>query len=162
VRDEVLHKPGKLTREEYEEVQQHPLIGDRIIAGVKPFERLRAAVRHHHERWDGTGYPDRLAREAIPLAARILAVADACDAMMFARRDRPARTPIDIDAAFTREAGRQFDPQVVRAFMAVRHEVYPPIYQKGVGESAFHAVENIVAHLPDPSAPRLPPGDPRE
>lgn len=159
IRDEVLQKPGKLTREEYEEVQQHPLIGDRIVASIKPFERLRAGVRHHHERYDGNGYPDRLAKEQIPLAARILCVADACDAMMAARRYRPARTPVEIDAVFTKEAGRQFDPLVVRAFMAIRHEIYPPIYQKGVGDSAFHAIENIVDNMTDASAMQLPPAE---
>lgn len=156
VRDEVLQKPGKLTREEYEEVQKHPAVGDRIVASIKPFDRLRGAVRHHHERWDGNGYPDRLTRDEIPLLARIIAVADACDAMMSARRYRPGRSPIDIDAVFTAEAGKQFDPLVVRAFMAVRHDVYPPIYQKGIGDSAFHAIENIVDSLTDtgPSLPR--------
>jgi len=157
IRDEVLQKPGKLTREEYEEVQQHPLIGDRIVASIKPFERLRAGVRHHHEWYDGGGYPERLAKEQIPLVARILCVADACDAMMAARRYRPARTPVEIDAVFTKEAGRQFDPLVVRAFMAIRHEIYPPIYQKGVGESAFHAIENIVDKMADASAMQIPP-----
>lgn len=157
VRDELLQKPGKLTREEMEEVQQHPLIGDRIVASIKPFDRLRAAVRHHHERFDGGGYPDKLAKDEIPLIARILCLADACDAMMSARRYRPARTPVEIDGVFTREAGRQFDPIVVRAFMAVRHEIYPPIYQKGLGESAFHAIENIVDNMTDASAMQLPP-----
>lgn len=159
IRDEVLQKPGKLTREEYEEVQQHPLIGDRIVASIKPFERLRPGVRHHHERYDGGGYPARLAREEIPLAARILCVADACDAMMSSRRYRPGRTPIEIDAIFTKEAGRQFDPLIIRAFMAVRHEIYPPIYQKGLGDSAFHALQNIVDNMTDASAMQLPPAD---
>jgi HD domain len=157
VRDEVLQKAGRLTREEYEEVQQHPAIGDRIVASIKPFDRLRGAVRHHHERWDGGGYPDRLGRDEIPLLARVLAVADACDAMMSPRRYRPGRSPVDIDATFTREAGQQFDPTVVKAFMAVRHEIYPPIYQKGIGESAFHAIENIVDNLTDSTGLKLPP-----
>ena len=156
LRDEVLQKPGKLTREEYEEVQQHPVVSDRIVASIKPFERLRGAVRHHHERWDGKGYPDRLGREEIPLLARVLAVADACDAMMSPRRYRPGRSPIEIDATFTKETGRQFDPAVVKAFMAIRHEVYPPIYQKGIGDSAFHAIENIVQDLTDTTGVKLP------
>lgn len=157
VRDDLLQKPGRLSREEFEEVQQHTLLGDRIVASIKPFDRLRNAVRHHHERWDGTGYPDQLARDQIPLSARILAVADACDAMMAARRYRPGRSPVEIDATFTREAGRQFDPQVVKAFMAIRHEVYPPIYQKGIGDSAFHAIENIM-ESPTESTVRLSDG----
>jgi HD-GYP domain-containing protein (c-di-GMP phosphodiesterase class II) len=157
VRDEVLQKVGRLSREEYEEIQQHPVIGDRIVASIKPFDRLRGAVRHHHERWDGAGYPDRLGKDEIPLLARVLAVADACDAMMSPRRYRPGRSPIDIDATFNREAGQQFDPTVVKAFMAVRHEIYPPIYQKGIGESAFHAIENIVDNLTESTGVKLPP-----
>ncbi len=156
IRDEVLQKPGKLAREEYEEVQQHPVVGERVVASIKPFDRLRGGVRHHHERWDGTGYPDRLGREDIPLIARVLAVADACDAMMSHRRYRPARSPVEIDAVFTRESGRQFDPAVVKAFMAVRHEIYPPIYQKGIGDSAHHAIDHIVDNLTDATMERLP------
>jgi hypothetical protein len=156
VRDDLLQKPGKLTPEEMTEVRQHALVGDRIVASIRPFERLRPAVRNHHERWDGTGYPDRLAGEAIPVLARVLGVADACDAMMSPRRYRAARTPLEIDRIFTAEAGRQFDPATVRAFMAVRHEIYPPIYQKGIGDSAYHAIEGIVDGLSDGSALRLP------
>ena len=156
LRDDVLQKPGRLTREELEELQQHPILSEQIVSSIKPFDRLRPAVRHHHERWDGAGYPDRLAREQIPLIARILAVADACDAMMSARRYRPARSPIDIDAVFQRESGKQFDPAVVQAFFAIRHEVYPPIYQKGLGESASHALDHIVENMTDASVLKLP------
>jgi HD-GYP domain-containing protein (c-di-GMP phosphodiesterase class II) len=156
LRDDVLQKPGRLTREELEELQQHPILSERIVQSIKPFDRLKPAVRHHHERWDGEGYPDRLAREQIPLIARILAVADACDAMMSARRYRPAKSPIDIDAVFQRESGKQFDPAVVQAFFAIRHEVYPPIYQKGLGESASHALDHIVENMTDASVLKLP------
>ncbi len=157
LRDDVLQRPGKLSREEMDEVRQHPLISDRIVASIKPFERLRQAVRHHHERYDGTGYPDRLAKDDIPILARILAVADACDAMMSPRRYRPAHSPIDIDAVFASESGRQFDPLVVRAFMAIRHDIYPPIYQKGFAESALHAIDSIVDNMTEATAVKLPP-----
>lgn len=157
IRDDILQKPARLTREEYEEIQLHPTIGERVVASIKPFDRLRGAVRHHHERWDGTGYPDRLGKDEIPVLARVLAVADTCDAMMSPRRYRPARSPLDIDATFNREAGRQFDPQVVKAFMVVRHEIYPPIYQKGLGDSAFHAIDNIVESQTDGTMVPLPP-----
>ncbi len=159
LRDDVLQKPGRLNREELEELQQHPVLSERIVSSIKPFDRLRPAVRHHHERWDGEGYPDRLAREQIPLIARILAVADACDAMMSARRYRPARSPIDIDVVLQRESGKQFDPAVVKAFLAIRHEVYPPIYQKGLGESASHALDYIVENMTDASVLKLPTHD---
>jgi len=161
IRDEILQKPGRLTREEYEEIQHHPLVGERVVASIKPFDRLRPAVRHHHERWDGTGYPDRLGKDEIPVLARILAVADAVDAMMSPRRYRPGRSPLEIDAILTRESGRQFDPMAVRAFMVIRHEVYPPIYQKGIGDSAFHAIDNIVENLTDGTVVPLPPQPPR-
>jgi hypothetical protein len=163
VRDAVLQKPGKLTAEEYDEVKQHPVIGDRIVASIKPFDRLRPAVRHHHERWDGAGYPDKLAGEAIPPLARILAVADACDAMMSPRRYRPGLSPLQIDAIFAQESGRQWDPAAVVAFSVIRDQVYPPIYQKGIGESAFHALDKIVDQLGDASllkVPVLPSGQP--
>ena len=143
-RDEVLWKAGRLTDAEYEEIKQHPAIGERIVASIEPFRRLCPGVRHHHERYDGKGYPDKLAGEAIPLPARVLGVADALDAMMSPRRYRPARSPLEIDAIFEQERGKQFDPAVVTAFMAVRHEIYPPIYQKGIGESAFHAIDTLV------------------
>jgi HD-GYP domain-containing protein (c-di-GMP phosphodiesterase class II) len=152
-RDEVLWKAGKLTDSEYEEIKQHPAIGEKIVASIEPFRRLCPAVRHHHERYDGKGYPDRLAGEAIPLPARVLGVADALDAMMSPRRYRPARSPLEIDAVFAQETGKQFDPAVVTAFMAVRHEIYPPIYQKGIGESAFHAIDTLVDNQTETVAP---------
>jgi HD-GYP domain-containing protein (c-di-GMP phosphodiesterase class II) len=143
-RDDVLWKAGKLTDLEFEEIKQHPVVGERIVASIEPFRRLCPAVRGHHERYDGTGYPDRLAGEAIPLPARVLGVADALDAMMSPRRYRPARSPTEIDAVFGKETGRQFDPAVVAAFMAIRMQIYPPIFQKGIGESAFHAIDALV------------------
>lgn len=160
VRDAVLLKPGPLTDDETGEVRAHPVIGERIVARIKPFDRLRPAVRHHHERFDGRGYPDGLSGEAIPPLARVLAVADSCDAMMSPRRYRSARSPLEIDAILTTENGRQFDPQVVRAFMAIRKDVYPPIFQKGIGDSAVVALDHIVSTLTDVSMTRLPPAQP--
>jgi HD-GYP domain-containing protein (c-di-GMP phosphodiesterase class II) len=159
IRDEVLWKPGKLTVAEFEEVEQHPVIGERIVASIEPFRRLCPAVRNHHERYDGKGYPDGLAGEAIPVLARVLGVADALDAMMSPRRYRPARSPVEIDAVMIQETGKQFDPVVVAAFMAVRTQIYPPIYQKGIGESAYHAIETMVENqtetsIPVPSVPK--------
>jgi HD-GYP domain-containing protein (c-di-GMP phosphodiesterase class II) len=147
IRDEILFKPAKLTEAEFDEVRRHPVIGERMVASIEPFRRLCPAVRHHHERYDGTGYPDRIAGEAIPLLGRVLAVADSLDAMMSPRRYRPARSPVEIDRVFEQETGKQFDPAIVAAFMAVRSQIYPPIYQKGIGESAFHAIESIVENL---------------
>jgi response regulator RpfG family c-di-GMP phosphodiesterase len=119
VPNEVLAKPGPLNTDEFALVQQHTLIGAEMLAAVTFLhgEGLRV-IRSHHERWDGTGYPDRLAREDIPLSARIFAVADTIDAMT---RERPYREPVSWEAATSEvaaQSGRQFDPEVVDAFMA--------------------------------------------
>jgi response regulator RpfG family c-di-GMP phosphodiesterase len=119
VPNEVLAKPGPLSTDEFALVQQHTLIGAEMLAAVTFLhgEGLRV-IRSHHERWDGTGYPDRLAGAEIPLGARIFAVADAIDAMTGVR---PYREPVSWEAATSEiatESGRQFDPEIVDAFMA--------------------------------------------
>jgi HD-GYP domain-containing protein (c-di-GMP phosphodiesterase class II) len=143
IRDDVLQKPGPLGPEELSHIQEHVLIGDRLISNVKSLQHLRTGVRNHHERWDGTGYPDRLAGEAIPLQARILAVADSCDAMMSARPYRPGMAPERIDAVMREGAGSQWDPRIIEQFLACRHELYP-ICQRGLGDSVFAAVERAL------------------
>ncbi len=140
IRDDVLHKPAKLTPEEFAHIQEHTLIGDRIISEVRQLAYLRPAVRGHHERYDGQGYPDGLAGEAIPLTARILAVADACDAMLSARRYRPSLPAEEIERILKSGAGSQWDPKIVEHFMACREEIYS-ICQIGLGESLIAAVE---------------------
>jgi putative two-component system response regulator len=119
VPETVLGKRGPLDAREWELMQRHPLIGAQIIA---PFEFLAAgaqAVRHHHERWDGTGYPDGLAGEAIPLSARIVAVADVYDALTSARPYREALPPEDALAYVVTAAGRTLDERVVAAFVGL-------------------------------------------
>lgn len=114
--DAVLLKPGPLTEEERACVRLHSERGARMLAGVPEMEDVAAAIRYHHEHWDGAGYPAGLAGEQIPLASRIIRVADAYDAMT---SPRPFRDAFDHETAITRlreEAGRQFDPEVVRAF----------------------------------------------
>jgi HD-GYP domain-containing protein (c-di-GMP phosphodiesterase class II) len=143
VPDHVLRKPGKLTDEEFAAVQQHTLIGDRIVANVAQLAPARPAVRNHHENFDGTGYPDRLAGKDIPLLARILAVADAYDAM---NSDRPYRKGLPsarIDAVLTAGAGKQWDPEVIRHFMACKGEMFA-ICQKGIGDSVGRAVDRVL------------------
>ena len=113
----VLHKAGKLTEEEYDLVKRHPVDGANMVATLDDDE-LTAIVRHHHERLDGTGYPDGLAGDEIPLGARILAVADTFDAITSTRpyrRSNPHKKALDILAA---EAGTQLDPDAVSAFRA--------------------------------------------
>jgi HD-GYP domain-containing protein (c-di-GMP phosphodiesterase class II) len=117
VSDAILYKPGPLTAQERAVMEQHPLTGARIVADIAFLApEATAVVRSHHERWDGSGYPDRLAGDAIPLAARIFAVADVLDALTTLR---PYRQPVPISSArdlICADAGRHFDPVVVAAF----------------------------------------------
>jgi diguanylate cyclase (GGDEF)-like protein len=115
VPDEILFKPGRLTATEWQFMRQHPLIGERILNADPALRPVARLVRASHERWDGTGYPDGLAGQAIPLAARIIAVCDAFEAMRRDRIHRPARTDAQAIQELRRESGRQFDPAVVEA-----------------------------------------------
>ena len=115
--DRILRKPGKLTADEYEIVQQHVVLGDLIVRDLPDIELIRAGVRHHHERWDGDGYIDRLSGTDIPLIARILAVSDAFSAMT---TTRPYRKALDVAEALRRledAAGSQLDADLVAAFV---------------------------------------------
>jgi HD-GYP domain-containing protein (c-di-GMP phosphodiesterase class II) len=143
IRDTVLQKPGPLDENERRHMGEHPLIGDRIVAGIKLFAHLRPGVRNHHEHFDGTGYPDGLAGAAIPLMARILAVVDACDAMMSARPYRPGLGTERIDAIMRAGAGRQWDPAIVEHFLACRQDLYD-IHERGIGDSLLLAVQHLV------------------
>jgi len=123
---DVLNKPGKLTPEEWLLMKQHPVLGAEIIEKANGGIGLNSdlllvvlAVRHHHERWDGKGYPDGLRGEEIPLASRIIAVADAFDAMT---SERPYRKAMSEDAALReilRCAGTQFDPVLAEMFLKI-------------------------------------------
>ncbi len=112
----ILGKSGPLTREEWEIIKTHPLIGGQICAPVKFLRRAIPLIEAHHEKWDGSGYPRGLKGEDIPLTARIFSIVDAFDAMT---SDRPYRTPMSFEVAvaeIVRNSGTQFDPEVVRAF----------------------------------------------
>lgn len=113
VPDAVLCKPGALTAEEWSHIRRHPVEGARILSAVPFLEGATDIVLHHHERWDGGGYPDGLAGEAIPIGARLFAIADTIDAMT---SDRPYRSGLPLPAAIdevVRLAGTQFDPACV-------------------------------------------------
>ena len=116
--DAILGKPGPLTEEEWAFVRRHPVIGERIILAAPALARVAALVRSSHERWDGAGYPDALAGDAIPLGARIVAVADAYAAITAGRPYRAARAPEQALDELRRGAGTQFDPVVVEAWCA--------------------------------------------
>jgi HD-GYP domain-containing protein (c-di-GMP phosphodiesterase class II) len=142
--DELLLKPGRLTEDEFAEIRKYPVIGDRLMADIKQLEHLRPAVRNHHERFDGQGYPDRIAGQDIPLLARVVAVADAVDAMMSVRPHRPALAIGHIEKILAGGAGTQWDPSVVDHFMACRADIYA-ICQKGTEAKLVPAVEHAVA-----------------
>src|SRR6266542_835318 len=113
--EHVLRKPAKLDDDEWAQVKEHPKVGARIIDSFNQSYAVLHAIQHHHEHWNGNGYPGRLAGEAIPLSARIVGVADALDAMTSARSYQRNRTVADALEELRRSAGRQFDPVVVDA-----------------------------------------------
>jgi ribonuclease P protein subunit RPR2 len=119
VPDAILYKPEPLTPEERALMARHPEIGTQILRDVAFLGDAKAVVRHHHERWDGTGYPDGLEGAAIPLAARVFAVADTLDALTTVRPYRPAVTLDEARVTIAAGAGTQFDPAVVTAFATV-------------------------------------------
>ena len=125
VPERVLNKPGPLTAAEWRIMRTHPVIGYQLVADI-PFLRTAAqVVRCHHETFDGTGYPEGLRGEEIPLAARTFSVVDAFDAMT---ADRPYRPALSVDAAVSeleRMAGTQFDPEVVRVFAPLCERLVP-------------------------------------
>jgi putative two-component system response regulator len=147
--DALLLKPAALTADERAIVELHAARGARMLAGVPDMEEIAEAVLHHHEHYDGTGYPDALAGDAIPLASRIILVADAYDAMT---SPRPFRDPFTHEHAIkllSNGAGRQFDPEVVRAFRELGRDarVAPPLAGGWAGAQAAspraHALEEL-------------------
>ena len=117
VPDEVLRKPGPLTEHDWEVMRQHPAIGERILRAIPGLGAVARIVRHEHERWDGTGYPDGLAGPAIPIGSRIILACDAYHAMVSDRPYRRAMLHSDAMSQLTAGAGTQFDPEVVEALV---------------------------------------------
>jgi HD-GYP domain-containing protein (c-di-GMP phosphodiesterase class II) len=122
--EKLLLKPEAFSADDWDRVRQGPLFADSIMADVPQLQHLRPAVRNHHERYDGQGYPDKLKGREIPMLARILGVADACDAMMSRRPHRPGMSPEEINSILSAGAGENWDPQVIESFMDCRDEVY--------------------------------------
>jgi putative nucleotidyltransferase with HDIG domain len=116
ISDAILYKPGRLSDDERDAMRRHPSIGDEIVRGIDFLAGAREVVRSHHERWDGAGYPDRLAGEQIPLAARVFAVADTFDALTSDRPYRAAASFREARRVIAEAAGTQFDPTVAEAF----------------------------------------------
>jgi HD-GYP domain-containing protein (c-di-GMP phosphodiesterase class II) len=153
-RDGSLKKPGALTPEERLELEQHAAIGAEIVDRLEAYKPSVAVIRHHHERWDGSGYPDGLEGERIPLGSRIIAVADAYDAMTSDRVYRAALTP---EVAFTelrKGAGTQFDPQIVELFQAAYEAALAPT---AASDDAAPAPRLSLGSLTKADLPRLVP-----
>lgn len=115
--DSIVQKPGKLTNEEYEAIKQHSRLAGEIIRPLDPGSRIWPIIRHHHERFDGKGYPDGLKEEEIPDGSRVIAIADAFDAM---RSSRPYRETMRYEQCIEEiqaNAGKQFDPKWVDIFL---------------------------------------------
>ena len=118
VSESILNKPGRLTHEEFQHVQKHPEVGQHILTPIAGDEEILKIVRSHHERYDGTGYPDGLKRDQIPLGSRIIAVADAYEAMTSQRPYRRAMSGESALIEIERGEGTQFDPNVAEAFLS--------------------------------------------
>ncbi len=118
IKDEVLQKQSLLHPGDYLKIREHPLIGAKIVGGIDFFRDKIPMIRHHHEHFDGSGYPDGLAGEAIPLEARIISIPDAFDAMTSARNHRVALGLQDALTEFEKEKGKQFDPHILGIFLS--------------------------------------------
>jgi putative nucleotidyltransferase with HDIG domain len=125
--DAILYKPDVLTDKERALMEQHPMIGAQIVRGIEFLAEAVAVVRSHHERWDGDGYPDRLAGNRIPLSARVFAVADVLDALTTDRPYRPALPLSDAREMILEASGTQFDPQVIKAFRSIDDQTFTTI-----------------------------------
>jgi len=124
VPDQILNKPGKLTLEEWELMKKHPIAGAKIIRKISHLEEAIPYILHHHEKWDGKGYPERRIGREIPLGARMLALADVFDAMTTARPYRPAISREVVLEDIHNEAGKHFDPDLVSTFIKVINNHY--------------------------------------
>ena len=141
VPEELLAKPGPLDGEELEVVEGHADVGARIVQPLGMESDVAEAIRHHHERWDGRGYPDGLEGDTIPFVSRVVSLADAFDAMTCARPYRPARDPEKAVAEVRRCAGSQFDPELAKEFAALMEsqagELSPEVMADMLGDAAL-------------------------
>jgi HD-GYP domain-containing protein (c-di-GMP phosphodiesterase class II) len=139
INDDVLHKPGKLSNEEFQHIKTHVEIGSRILRDLNNLKDVMPVVLHHHESWDGGGYPENLEGEQIPIAARIVAVADAYDAMSSDRPYREGMSEEKIERILRNGAGKQWDPEVINAFFRAREDI-----------------QKIIQNQPDPLEAAIP------
>ena len=138
IQDHILNKAGRLEREEMLELQKHPVVGFTILSKTPEFAVMAKIVRHHHERWDGKGYPDGLKGAEAPLEARIIGLVDAFDAMTSDRPYRPKKTHEWALEEIIRHAGSQFCPTCVEAFLPLRGKLKFSQYQSSKTASDQH------------------------
>jgi len=143
--EDILKKPGALTREEFAQVRKHPEIGTKILETLIASEKISSIILHHHEFYNGTGYPSGLAREEIPLGARIIAIADAYDAMTSDRPYSRAKTHEEAVAELIRCAGVQFDPRLIVHFLEVIEQEDDRVYTLS-NESFFHVPPSYIVN----------------
>ena len=143
IEDLVLRKQGRLEPEEEIRMQRHPIIGVEMLKGIDFLEPVLPLVRHHHERWDGNGYPDQLSADEIPLGARILAVADALDAMTSDRSYRAARTFEYAKTEILKGSGTHFDPEVVTAFIMSQRAIEDLLWRSARDEVHHPDADNL-------------------
>jgi diguanylate cyclase (GGDEF)-like protein/putative nucleotidyltransferase with HDIG domain len=161
VPDHILNKPGKLTPAEFERMKVHTVVGAQILERIDFPYPVTPIVRHHHERWDGLGYPDALRGEEIPWTARIFAVVDCFDSV---REDRPYRRGLSLEEAsalLIRGAGTHFDPQVVELFLKHLSEFESEIVALGLDQHGFTNSEADARALVEEGAPTLAPTHPQ-
>ena len=152
--DEILRAPRRLTPQEFAIMQTHTTLGAEYLAGIADLHSIIPIVRNHHERWDGTGYPDRLAKDEIPLLARIVAVCDAFDAMTSNRPYHPDRKGWPAAVAFSeveRQAGRQFDPRCAAVFLEIKDEILRSMYELMPDTPRGNATGNTAVGLNGPA-----------
>lgn len=135
--DAILNKPGRLTESEYTSIRKHPEIGSNIIKKIKVFQSVVDIVRHHHERYDGKGYPDGISGQEISLGARIVSVADAFDAMTSMRAYRPTISLKDAVNEMRRCRGSQFDPEITDVLIEM-------VCKKELPEFSYELVSGIL------------------
>src|SRR5206468_1150902 len=143
VDDAILRKPDRLTPAEFEQMKLHTVKGAAILESINALHAIIPIVRSHHERWDGQGYPDRLAGEAIPRLARIVCVADAFDAMT---SDRPYRAGMPADAGFAevqKQSGKQFDPECAAAFLEIRERIREAMPRPATAANTTRQVKTV-------------------
>jgi HD-GYP domain-containing protein (c-di-GMP phosphodiesterase class II) len=133
VPSEILHKRGPLDPEEWAVMAEHPVAGERILLRIPELSAIAPIVRHEHEHWDGSGYPDRLKARAIPIGSRIILACDAYEAMITPRPYRPAMTRAEAIAELEANKERRFDPEVIDALLDLLGERPPDVRNRALG-----------------------------